>query len=238
VSDLDPTTAWLLGEGPAPDEDAGLRALEAELPPGLAAATLSAVAAERAAERLEARRRPRRTWAFAATAAALAASALFSLSPTPAVGNLDHMVARGMDVENLPEVTLKMAVRRNMGVDRLRSDVTYRPGDAFFFRYQVTGPAQLALVRVDGAGTQLLDARGVEAGEDDLRAGGEPLAWTADADDGVAVYALLSSAAAPEELVAALNEALPAGVPSAEAVCESAAMLGARCDAQRVEVAP
>ena len=236
MSPGDPVEAWLLGEGPEPDEADRDRAVEAPLPPGLAAATLGAVARERR------RAGPRAWWAGAAAAAALAASALLSLEPAASVGDPAQLVRKGIGATEAPAVALKMAVKRgDRPVERLRRDTTYAPGDVFLFRYSAAGPGELHLLRAAHGRISVLHSRHVEGGEADLRtdtpSGSKPLAWTAGPADGRSVFALVTSARPPEALADALEHTLTEGA-DAEAVCAAAEALGARCDAREVEVIP
>ncbi len=236
MSPGDPVEAWLLGEGPEPDEAALDQLVEAALPSGLAAATLGAIARERR------RAGPRSWWAGAATAAALAAAALLSLEPAALVGDPAQLVRKGDGGAVAPAVALKMAVKRGARpVERLRRDTTYAPGDIFFFRYSVAGPGELHLLRAAHGRVAVLHSRHVEGGEADLSAdisrGSRPLAWTAGPADGHAVFALVTSPRPPESLAAELERTLAEGV-DAEAFCAAAGALGARCDARDVEVMP
>lgn len=240
----DPTLAWLLGDGPEPED--ALSAIEVTPPSALSERTLAAVAADRKTEAhsqggtvvsLPGRRR----WWFAGAAAAIAAAVLLAVKPPPRVGDPDQMVARGADVSFAPEVALKMAARRGPdgAPERLRADAIYSPGDAFFFRYNVNGDGALHLVRAAHGRVSVLDSRTVTAGEADLTADGKPLAWTSEPADGRAVFALITTPGPRDDLEAALSEALGGSTLDADAFCAAAqAAIGGRCDARDVEVAP
>jgi len=253
----DPTLAWLLGDGPEPED--ALRSIEVAPPPALTASTLAAVAAARADEtdsqdsqdnvvsigapRLGMRRA---LWAAGGAAMALAAAALLSVETPKQIGDPDVMVARGADVSYAPEVALKMAVRRGPEgePERLRAGEIYSAGDAFFFRYNVNGEGALHLVRAAHGRVTVLDSRAVSAGEDDLTSDGKPLAWTTEPADGRAVFALVTTPDLDgQDVEAALTATLAtldgAAWLDAEAFCVAAeAAVGGRCDATGVEVAP
>jgi len=236
---LDPTTAWLLGLGDDPGPEARAEALAVDLPPGLAEATLAAVRAD--SERSGAAPkggapagalvtlRPRRRWlAAASAAAAIAAGALLSLDVAPRVGDPDVMVARGQ-APGGPEVHLKAALRRGGAPPaRFSPDDPPRAGDLLYFRYQVAGEGWLYLLRQpEGGPPELLHREAVSAGERDLRRGGEPLAWSVDAGDPAAEFALVTAAEDHPDPAGAL-----AGRPGAAGdLCGAAAALGWRCDA-------
>ena len=229
---LDATTAWLLGEGDDPGPAARAEILERDLPPGLAAATLAAVEADRAPEDDRGPRvaplHPRRLWLVAASAAAIAASALLSLDVTPTVGDPDAMVARGA-AGGGHAVHLKAAIRRAEagGHDapaRFRAGEAPGPGDLLYFRYQVAGDGWLYLLRQPaGDDADLLHRQAVNAGEGDLLRGAEPLAWSVDPGDPAAVFALVTAAEDHPDPAAALR------APGGD-LCDRAAALGWRCD--------
>ena len=175
-----PTTAWLLGDGPDPGEEARAAFTEAELPPGLADRTLEAVATLRATNatpmrpRLELHRGGRvRRLLFGSVAALAVAAGLLLILPTgQQPGDIDAMVPRGQGFD-LPGLDLRMAVRQGDVVDRLRADRAYQHGDIFYFRYEAGAEGWIHLVHASDTGIEILDSREVAAGSADLTRGSE-----------------------------------------------------------------
>lgn len=236
------------------------------VPPELMARTRAAMAAELAAESVEptrpdaplsaatsavARRdeaqpaaevvslRPRRVgWTLGAVAA-LAAGALVFIAlpsePTPAPA--ERLVERGSG-ERLPDVSLKVAVRRDGETRRHEPSRAVGTGDHLYFRAGVDQDARLQLVRVDARGAAVVHAQGAAAGEADLALDGAPLAWAVEPGEGDAIFAVLASGEGLD--TAAVEGALGAAYDPADpdAACRAALSLGARCDATAVTVQP
>ncbi len=244
---FDPTTAWLLGDGPDPGEEARADFSEAELPPGLAEATLAAVVTLRMADatpmrpRLDLHRggRVRRLLFGGATVLAAAAAVLLSLPSGPQPGDLEAMVPRGQGVD-LPALDLRMAVRQDGAVTRLRAGQVYGSGDIFYFRYEASADGWLHLVHAIETGVEVLDSQRVTPGSADLTRGSEPLAWTVDdTDPSKAVFALIRTdlEADPNWLAEELAGALGSDSPTTPgSLCLAATRLGLSCDAQDVQV--
>jgi len=242
-----PTTAWLLGHGPDPGEEARRAFTEAELPPGLAEQTLEAVATLRSTNatpmrpRLELHRGGRvgRLLFGSVAAIALVAGVLLSLPTGQQPGDIDAMVPRGQGFD-LPGLDLRMAVRQGDVVDRLRADRAYRHGDVFYFRYEAGAEGWIHLVHASDAGIEVLESVEVAAGSADLTRGSEPLAWTIDDSDPTeAVFALVrtESPVGSDDLSRVLIEALGGGSPlQPGSLCLAATRLGLSCDAQDVQV--
>ncbi len=245
---LDPTTLWLLGEGPDPGEEARAALLEAEVPPELAERTLAAAQelfdeadATSMRSRLRVHRggRVRRLLVGAGSVAALAAAVLLALPAQQGAGNLDGMTQRGIGAD-LPALDLRMAVRTASGVDRLRADRSYGSGDVFYFRYEAAAPGWLHLIHATPEGVEVLDSQPVNPGHADLARGGDPLAWTVDdSDPERAVFALVRTTASVNgtELAQALTGALEGEAPvDPTTLCAAATALELSCDAQAVRV--
>ncbi|GEM_PF-2067557 len=245
---LDPTTLWLLGEGPDPGDEARAAFLEAKVPPDLAARTLAAMAeltdgagATSMRSRLQVHRggRARRLFVGGGAVAALAAAVLLGLPTAPQQGDLAGMTQRGTGAD-LPALDLRMAVRTDDGVDRLRADQTYGAGDVFYFRYEAAADGWLHLIHATQAGVQVLESQPVTRGHADLARGGEPLAWTVDdTDPNQAVFALVRTVrpVSADELSQALTGVLDGDAPLAPTtLCQAATTLELSCDAQAVRV--
>jgi hypothetical protein len=248
MSEFDPTLDWLLGDGPDPGEDVRDAFLEVDVPPELTQQTLAAAKrlfneadAVPMRSRLQLHRGGRvRSLVFGTgVVMALAAAVLLSVTPAPGPGNLDGMTQRGVG-GNLPALDLRMAVRTEDGVDRLREDRSYGSGDVFYFRYEAAADGWLHLVHASATEIEVLDSLMVTRGNADLARNGEPLAWTVDdSDPEQAVFALVRTTLPVEarELESALSEILGSGMSGDPAnLCEAATTLGLSCDAQSVRV--
>ncbi len=215
--------AVLLGESPSPagmqtDFDAGVSSCEAcadlaaslaevddlaaslpdlEMPEELSKRTLEAVLAEMAPSSTAPVRRPvRQKWPFAMIAGGLAAAmALIVAWPgAPAPAPPDRLVARGSGAA-LPTVALKVAVDEGSGLERHRRDAAYPSGTKVQFRVALDRPADVALVRVDGSGAEVVTTATLTAGDFDLQMGAHPLAWQVEPGESDARFVIL---AAPE----------------------------------------
>ena len=183
--------------------------------------------------------RPRRIgWSLGAVAALAAGAVVFlavpaELEPAPA----ERLVERGSG-ERLPDVSLKVAVRRDGTTRRHDPTQAVGAGDELYFRAGVDQDARLQLVRVDASGASVVHAQGAAAGEADLALGGAPLAWAVEAGEGDAVFAVLAAGSDLDAAVVegALGAAYDPGDP--DAACRAALSLGARCDATTVTVQP
>ncbi|MCP4810655.1 MAG: hypothetical protein GY913_18430 [Proteobacteria bacterium] len=230
---------WLLGLGPHPGDEAMDEFAGVELPAGLADSTLAAVRASRQSEPLAANR-PSRWKAFVVAGLAVAAATLLVVRAAPETGDVSSMTARGLD-ETTPEVALKMAAERDGKVDRFRDDMTYRAGDALYFRYQMASDGWVHLVHAGPTGVEVLSQSGVSRGEDDLTVSGHQVVWRLEEGDPSAVFALVSTR---EDIDAAtlareLEDRLQAGqTVEPDDLCQAAAETGRRCDAVFVEVQP
>lgn len=170
---------------------------------------------------------------------AMAAGVLVFIAPStePVPAPADRLIARGVG-GRLPDVSLKVAVK-NLDETR-RHDPTraVAPGDELYFRVRVDQAAELKLVRVDDGGAAVIHAHESAAGEADLLVQGLPVAWSVEAGERDAVYAILASGEelATDQVEAALGATDVAR--DAASVCRSALLLGARCDATIVKVDP
>ncbi|MCK6520021.1 hypothetical protein L6R49_01155 [Myxococcota bacterium] len=231
---------WLYDDGPAIDDDARAALGEAPVPAELAARTLDAVRRARAEDQalLPSSAPANQPWRVGGVVAlaGLAAGALLAVRGEAPVGDPAAQVARG-DAESAPMVHLKLAARRGGQLERLRDGAPLAPGDELMFRVQLAADGWVALVRADAAGVKVLHVAAQGAGEEDLRLGAAPLAWSVDPGDQSGVFAVLS---ASEPLGAeTLNEALADLDPSSPtALCRGALALGYPCDAAYVEVRP
>ena len=245
---MDPTTLWLLGEGPDPGEEAVARFAEADVPPELAARTLAAAEAlfdeadaapMRSRLQLHRGGRVRRLVTGGGFVTALAAGLLLSLPSPQEQGDLEGMTQRGIGAD-LPALDLRMAVRTTSGVDRLRADQSYGSGDVFYFRYEAAADGWLHLIRATETQIEVLESQPVARGHADLARGGEPLAWTVDdTDPDQAVFALVRTAVSvpADQLSRALNSALgDDDVLGPTTLCDAATALELSCDAQTVRV--
>jgi hypothetical protein len=245
---LDPTTLWLLGDGPEPGEEAVAAFTDADVPPELAERTLAAARAlfdeadaspMRSQLQLHRGGRVRRLIAGGGVVAALAAAVLLTLPAPQHQGDLDRMTQRGLGGD-MPALDLRMAVRTASGVDRLRADRTYGAGDVFYFRYQAAADGWLHLIHATDGGIEVLESQPVTRGHADLTRGGEPLAWTVDdSDPDQAVFALVRTAVSvpASELSLALTGALASDAPvEPSTLCRAATALELSCDAQAVRV--
>lgn len=241
----DPLIDWLLDDGPEPDADTLRDFREAPVPPELAERTLAAGLALMAQTppagrglRLL-RGGPRRALVAVGGLLAAAAAVMFTLPAPPQQGNVDGMTQRGLGVD-LPTLDLRMAVRSQGGVDRLRADRSYGSGDVFYFRYEASADGWLHLLHATDSGIQVLESVAVTPGNADLARGGEPLAWTVDdSDPDRAVFALVRTALPVEatELADALQGALGSEPPTDPgSLCQAASALALSCDAQAVRV--
>lgn len=248
------TSAVLLGEAPWPGDDrmdAALdhcedcRALHEALhdvdsaaaalpvlapPPQLRDQTLALVMDELAPPR---RRRP---WLRVLAGGLAAAAALVVLLPRrSAPPPPSELVERGVG-ERLPETALKIAVQTRSGLERLRTDRSYGPGDTLRFRASLDQPATVGLVRATGDDAELIAVWQLPAGEHELSADEGALAWRIEPGETTATFALL--AGPPDRDPAALDELAPRATESAGTLCAAARSSGWACDAHVVEVAP
>ncbi|MEC7949223.1 MAG: hypothetical protein VX265_16760, partial [Myxococcota bacterium] len=182
---------------------------------------------------------PRRVLWPASMVMAMAAGALVFLAPSadPVPAPADRLIERGVG-ERLPDVSLKVAVKNRDETRRHDPTRAVGEGDQLYFRVRVDQAAELKLVRVDGDGAAVIHATGSAAGESDLRIEGMPVAWSVEAGEEDAVFAVLASGEGltVDRVEAALGAADVAR--DADAVCRSALLLGARCDATIVKVDP
>ena len=245
---LDPTTLWLLGDGPEPGEEAVAAFTDADVPSELSERTLAAAltlfdeanaSPMRSRFQLHRGGRIRRLITGGGVVAALAAAVLLSLPGPQQQGDLDGMIQRGLGGD-MPALNLRMAVRTASGVDRLRADRTYGSGDVFYFRYEAAADGWLHLIHATDGGIEVLESQPVTRGHADLARGGEPLAWTVDdSDPDQAVFALVRTAVSvpATELSQALAGALASDAPLAPStLCLAASALALSCDAQAVRV--
>lgn len=234
-----PVDDWLLGLGPHPGDEAMDEFAGVDLPPGLAERTLSAVDAAREIEPAPANK-PRRWIPLVVAGLAVAAATLLVVRAAPETGDVSSMTARGLD-ETTPEVALKMAAERDGKVGRFRDDMTYRAGDALYFRYQMGSDGWVHLVHASPDGVEVLSQSGVTRGEDDLTVQGHQVVWRLEEGDPSAVFALVSTRddVDAKQLAGELEDRLQPGqtVDPAD-LCQAAAETGRRCDAVYVEVQP
>lgn len=239
---------WLLEGEPLP-EGTDLDALiEAELPAPPPPADLF----EKTLSRVEATSQPRATfgpndalvvsepanspmgrrargWLVAAGVALAAAVALMVALPgDPEVGDPRDFVPRG-DGTSAPSVDLFVAVRTSGGeVARLKQDFSYGAGDTLVFRYDLDRAANLALIRADENGAQVLHTTSAPAGTADLQTTGGAVGYELERGEGSAVFALISS----EQPLTTQLDALRGLDP--EAVCAAARASGLGCSAVAV----
>lgn len=231
------------------------------LPPGLAQATLAAVAQERAltaptmpapvprtpvAPAPSAETPANRRWrlpTFLVAGLAAAAALLVVVGQQPEIGDPDLLVPRGSE-STAPVVHLEMSTQRGERLERFSTEQALRPGDRLFFRYKADQDAFVYLVHLSEAGLQVLHQDRVRPGQDDLRIAGDPLFWEIEAGDSNGTFALVSSTQdiAPGQLAKELDEALRA-TPSVDQgesarLCQAARQLGRYCDATTTKVSP
>ena len=199
-----------------------------EAPSALRADVLAAVDAEMPRPADAPRRWLSPRFAIAAVAVAAALLAVVLVPSAPPTGDIEKMVARGSD-EVQPVVGLRMAVASDGAVERFQVGTAYAPGDVLYFRYDLTAPAWLHLVRVDGSGAALLHTQRAESGTADLVTDGQALGYALERGEERAVFALVAHA---ERLTADAIDAL-----DLEHVCDDVRELGGWCAAEAVEVA-
>lgn len=178
-------------------------------------------------------RRRRRAWLGGTMSLSAAAALFLFVWPRPPTPDPTAMVERGVG-DRTPEVGLKVAVERQGQLDRLNQAEEYAAGDILYFRGAVDQAADVALLRVDADGAQLVHRQALAAGDWDLTGAGGPLAWKIDPGESDAVWALIGDAG-PLDAEAARSALAPAydgGDPSA--VCARAQHLGLRCAAVTV----
>jgi hypothetical protein len=231
------------------------------LPPGLAQATLAAVAKERAlsvptmpspvprtpvSPAPEATEPANKRWripAFLVAGLAAAAALLVVVAGQPEIGDPDLLVPRGSE-NTAPVVHLEMSTQRGQALERFSPQKALAPGDRLFFRYKADQPAFIYLVHFSVDGIQVLHQDRVRPGQDDLRVAGDPLFWQVEAGDSDGIFALVSSdqELAPGALAKDLDQALrdipSVGQGESVRACEAARRLGRYCDATTIEVSP
>jgi hypothetical protein len=170
-----------------------------------------------------------RRWIAAAGLALAAAVALMVALPgDPEVGDPRDFVPRG-DGTSAPSVDLFVAVRTSGGdVARLKQDFSYQAGDTLVFRYDLDRAANLALIRADENGAQVLHTTSAPAGTADLQTTGGAVGYELERGEGSAVFALISS----EQPLTTQLDALRGLDP--EAVCAAARASGLGCSAVAV----
>jgi hypothetical protein len=170
-----------------------------------------------------------RGWLVAAGVALAAAVALMVALPgDPEVGDPRDFVPRG-DGTSAPSVDLFVAVRTSGGeVARLKQDFSYQAGDTLVFRYDLDRAANLALIRADENGAQVLHTTSAPAGTADLQTTGGAVGYELERGEGSAVFALISSEAPVTTQLDALRGLDP------EAVCAAARASGLGCSAVAV----
>lgn len=180
--------------------------------------------------------RRRRPWLrVLAGGLAAAVAVVFLLPRSAAPPPTSELVERGAG-ERLPETALKIAVQTRSGLERLRTDRRYAPGDTLLFRAALDQPATVGLLRDSGDGAELLAVWQLPAGEHELTAGEGALAWRIEPGETTATYALLAGPADRDP--AALEELAPRATASSGTLCGAARSSGWACDAHVVEVAP
>jgi len=257
--------AVLLGESPVPvgvltDFEAGVSSCDActdlaaalaeidvlaadlpdlEVPAELSKRTLEAVLAEMAPSAAPVRRSTHQKWPFAMIVGGLAAAMALVVAwpggPSPAPP--DRLVARGSG-DILPTVALKVAVDEGTGLERHRRDAAYPSGTKVQFRVALDRPADVALVRVDGSGAEVVTTATLTAGDSNLQMGAQPLAWQVEPGESDARFVLLAapSGTLPEDPASGLSVDPATLSEPAGSVCARVGHLA--CDERLLRVQP
>ncbi|MFT5587287.1 MAG: hypothetical protein ACI9VR_004895 [Cognaticolwellia sp.] len=231
------------------------------LPPGLAQATLAAVAQERARtvpihpalipktplsqapSPSESANRRWRIPTFLVASLAAAAALLVVVGSQPEIGDPELLVPRGSE-SKAPVVYLEMSTQRGEALERFSPEQALTPGDRVFFRYKADQPAFIHLVHLTNGGIEVLHQDRVRPGQDDLRIAGDPLFWQVESGDSNGIFALVSSdqEIAPGDLAKELSQALlntpSVGQGESARLCRAARQLGRYCDATNMKVSP
>jgi hypothetical protein len=215
------------------DLDAEIDDLFAALPPppvadDLISRTLAAIEAEPIDL---ATRRPRhRQWGPVLALAAAAALLLVAVLPDEQPTDPALLTEKG-DGVRLPSLGLKVAVARAGGLDRHRAGVPCAPGDALYFRVASDTPTTASLIRIVDDEAALIHQQPLSGGEEDLRLGERPLAWTIEPGEQSADFVLLAGEPLP---AGAVDDALASD--DGEVCAVLSASLDVSCQQIYVEV--
>jgi hypothetical protein len=146
-----------------------------------------------------------------------------------------ELVQKGVQEPTAPEVGLRMSVQKGEKTTRFKRGRMLADGDTLFFRADSSAAGHVYLVRVDQDGAEVLTDQDVSGGTADLRAGEGLFGYDVEAGESEAIFAVIQGTKPIP--VNDLEKALSVG-PDAAKVCAAAAELDARCDAEKVEVAP
>ena len=231
--------AYLLDEGPAPEETELANFIEEPLPPGLAERTLNAVALERTRFNAAPQQKWHRKIGFVGLSLAAAALLVTSMpSDSPVSGNLENMTAKGLE-QSAPKIHLKLARIEEGQATRHRTDRPYSVGEALVFRVQSDSEGWVTLLNIQGDQIQPILQAPLGIGENDLAMeNGDIARWEFDTTDRSGFFAVISSetslqeAGIAEQLISSLsNQPL-----QPQPLCLAAQSLGWQCDAIEVMV--
>jgi hypothetical protein len=166
----------------------------------------------------------------------MAAAAMLVIQPNkPAPAPPERLVARG-NATSLPTVSLKVAVDEGNGLARHRRNQRYRAGTRIQFRVALDQPADVALLRIDETGSQLVTRTQLQGGDHDIKLGDTPLAWEVEQGEQDAHFVVLAGPAG--SLPSDVDAAIPTGTATLEAggVCGQVTALA--CDERLFQVSP
>lgn len=180
----------------------------------------------------------RQKWPFYVLAGgmSLAATMLLTILPRgPSPAPPERLVARG-GTTALPSVSLKVAVDDGKGLARHRRDRQYPVGSRVQFRVGLDRPADVALVRVDEAGAQLVARTSLQSGDHDLNLGNAPLAWEVEPGEADAHFVVIAgpSGSLPDDPTAAVG----AGSATVDDTGVCARVTSLACDERLFQVSP
>lgn len=184
------------------------------------------------------RKGPARRWPLALIAGGLsvAAAAMLTVWPTgPSPAPPERLVARG-NATSLPAVSLKVAVDDGTGLMRHRRGETYPAGTRIQFRVGLDQAADVALVRIDGSGSEVVARSSLQGGEHDLQLGSTPLAWEVEPGERDAHFVVLAgpSGSLPEDP----RQVVPAGAGTVDDTGVCAQVTALSCDERHFQVSP